>query len=633
VCGVAGLFDFKHNPVDAEVLEAMCRAMWHRGPDDGGRYQDRHVGLGHRRLSIIDLSSGHQPMSNEDDSVWIIFNGEIYNYQEIREDLLAHGHRFKTNSDTEVILHLYEDLQQGVVNKLRGMFAFAIWDRRKGSVFIARDRLGIKPLYYAIVGNTFAFASDIRALLVVPGMQRRVNFQALHDYLTFGYCLAPDSLFAGIRKLEPGHHLSVSENGVKEECYWDLDFSKKLSLPEEELSAEFRQRFQSVTQSHLMGEVPLGVLLSGGLDSTAVTAIVSELADTRVKTFSVGFAGGQGAWHDELPYARLAARHYNTEHHEIELTPKQFADGLSDYVWHMEEPMADPSSIPLYFVSKLAKGYVTIILSGEGSDELFGGYTFWSHFKGIQRALWFRRIPAGLRRYVVEPLNSHLLHSARLARYLQLAALPATHYFLVEPAFMANVFSEESKHQLYRSGARGTDGLTPSRDKAIEAYRKATRYDFLDQMLYVYSKQWLPDHTLVKCDKMTMAHSLELRVPFLDHSFVEFAASLPVDMKVHPDGAGEFTTKYLFRKAFEKRIPPAIIQRGKLGFPVPLDLLFKSQLTDMLADLLMSRSFRQSGVFDVDAVSAKLLHDPAGSPGAWSFLVLALWMDLYQVTQ
>jgi len=637
MCGIAGILHFDPDKVaDRSVIEAMTKAMVHRGPDDEGYYVDRHVGLGHRRLSIIDRATGKQPMSNEDDTAWIIFNGEIYNYLELREDLIAQGHLFKTRSDTEVILHLYEDLEEGCLDRLHGMFAFAIWDKRKGQLLVARDRLGIKPLYYVQGCDYLAFCSEIKGLLRLKFIQPEVNLQALHDYLTFGYTIAPQTIFDRILKLEPGCFLKVQGCRVTQARYWDLNFSKKLAMTEAEMVKEFQARIRASTRSHLIGEVPIGVLLSGGLDSTVVTELVSEVAGGRVKTFSVGFAGEEGTELDERPYARLASRYFDTDHHELTITSRQYADTLRDYVWYMEEPLADPTAIPLYCISKLARDYVTVILSGEGSDELLAGYTFWMPYKGFHRARWFRKVPALIRNKLVTPVNHRFFKSSRLARYLTLSNAPISDYLLFLPAYMDNVFSEDAKRELYSQEVRGQTSFRRSIDVVIDAYRKTTDFDFLDQMLYVYTKQWLPDHTLIKSDKMTMAHSLELRVPFLDHTFVEFAAGLPVEMKMRRNGRGTYATKIILRKAFEGKVPPQILNRKKLGFPVPLERIFQEELGTRARDLFSSQSFRQGGFFNHKTIDVLLREHEAGidrKHQIWSLLVWALWYDAFKGVQ
>lgn len=634
MCGINGILyrDRERRP-DRALIESMNRALAHRGPNDEGSHIDGHVALGNRRLSIIDLSSGHQPMSNEDGSVWITYNGEIYNHAELRKDLVARGHIFKTHADTEVLIHLYEEEGENCVARIAGMFGFAVWDRRNDTLLLARDRLGIKPLYYWLGPDVLAFSSEIRPLLQVDSIRPRLDPEALHDYLTFRYNVAPRTMLQGIRKLPPGHLLVVRGGEVKIRQYWDLDYSTKLSLSENECIDQFRQRFIAATQSHLVGEVPLGVFLSGGLDSTTVTGIVSELTGTQVKTFSVAFEN-DGDDYDERRYARIAARHYRTDHHEIVVSHKDFVNGLADYICSMEEPMADPASIPLYYVAKLAKDYVTIILSGEGSDELFGGYMSAADFKGFNRARWTRKVPRIIRDGIVKPLNEGLVKSERLNRYLHLANRPLSHYLLAVPAHMGGAFSDDAKRAIYGPLMKERNAFRPSDELVVDLYRKTLGFEFLDQLLYVYSKQWLPDDLLLKADKMTMAHSLELRVPFLDHSLVEFVASLPTDLKIRRNGHGAYVTKYILKKAFQDKIPPEILHRPKLGFPVPMRRLFQHELRDVAADVFGSRSLRESGLFNMEQIARLLQENDAGvdhSARLWSLLVFGLWYRMFQV--
>jgi len=635
MCGIAGIFYYDQSKVvDRGLIETMTRSMVHRGPDDEGIYIDRYVGLGHRRLSIIDLKSGHQPMSNKDGTVWIVFNGEIYNYKELRKELLAKGYAFTTNSDTEVIIHMYEDAEEECVQRLSGMFSFAIWDERKQTLLVARDRLGIKPLYFVNSPGFMAFSSEIRALLEIKTIPPQLDLHALHNYLTFRYNIAPETMFKNIEKLMPGHILIARAGRIQVRQYWDIDYSKKIIAPEEEIIDEFHRRLTACTKSHLMSEVPLGILLSGGIDSTAITGLASRLTGTKVKTFSIGFVGNGQNDYDERSYARLAAKYFDTDHYEIGITEREFVDGLSQYIWHMEEPMADPASIPLYYVAKLAKEHVTVILSGEGGDELLAGYTFWLPFKGFNRAHLIRKIPQILRRYVLNYLNNTIFRSTRAKRYLDLAELPPSHYPLVFPAYMANVFSEEAKFELYGEPLQSAKRFAPSDDVVIEAYKRTAGFEFLDQMLYVCTKQWLPDDLLLKADKMTMAHSLELRVPFLDHSLVEFVAAAPVNMKMRKDTHGEFITKYMLRKAFEGKVPREILNRKKLGFSVPLNKFFQGELRTLAEDVFHSKSFRETGLFDIRKITAMLKQNDSGvdvTEKLWSLLVFAIWRERFKV--
>lgn len=633
MCGIAGILSYSDaHPPERDLIEAMSSTLVHRGPDDGDIFLDDTVALGSRRLSIIDLAAGPQPLSNEDGTVWITYNGEIYNYASLREDLVARGHTFKTFTDTEVIVHLYEEMGERCVERLQGMFAFAIWDRPARTLFLARDRLGIKPLYYYEGSNFLAFASGIRALLALD-IPRRLNAQALHDYLTFHYTVAPDTMIDGIRKLEPGHLVLVRGGKVNKQRYWSLDYSRKLALSEDACIDAFVERFQEVTRSHLVADVPLGVLLSGGLDSTAVTAVVSQLTSRQVKTFSVAFAD-DGEAYDERRYARLVARHYATDHHEVAITRQDFVHALPHYISALEEPMADAASVPLYFVAKLARQHVTVVLSGEGSDELLGGYFQPSDFRGITRAQWARRIPWLLRHGVLKPVNDRLLGSPRIRRYLELADRPPGDYFQVSPMYMGGgVFSEETKREIYGPCMRAAD-LRPSETVIVDAYRRAADLELVDQLLSVYTEQWLPDDLLLKADKMTMAHSLELRVPFLDHTFVEFVASLPVRLKLRTNGHRTLMTKYALRRAFERRIPPEIVNRPKLGFPVPLPSLFRHELKPVARDLFASRLVRESGVFDSARLQAALDRDDADVNHwgrLWRVLVFCLWQESFNV--
>jgi asparagine synthase (glutamine-hydrolysing) len=635
MCGIAGIVYYDQDrAVDPALIENMARAMVHRGPDDGGVYVDGHVGLGHRRLSIIDLAGGHQPMSNKDETVWIVFNGEIYNYRELREELLAKGYTFKTNSDTEVIIHLYEEAEEQCIQRLSGMFSFAIWDKKKQTLFVARDRLGIKPLYFVNGPGFLAFSSEMRALLEIKSIQPQLDLQALHNYLTFRYNIAPETMFKNIQKLLPGYILVARAGRIQVRQYWDIDYSKKIIGSEEEIVDEFHHRLTACTKSHLMSEVPLGVLLSGGLDSTIMTGLVSGLSAAKVKTFSIGFVGENEDIYDERPYARLAAKYFNTDHYEVGITGREFVDGLNQYIWHMEEPMADAAAIPLYYVAKLAKEHVTVILSGEGGDELLAGYMFWLPFKGFNRAQLIKKIPRIVRRYVLSTVNDMIFRSMRAKRYLDLAELPSSHYPFIFPIFVDNVFSEAAKYQLYGESLRRAKRFAPSDESVIESYRKTTNFEFLDQMLYVYTKQWLPDDLLLKADKMTMAHSLELRVPYLDHSLVEFVAAAPVNMKMRKGADNQFITKYMLRKAFDGKVPPEILNRKKLGFHVPLNRLFKDELRTIAEDVFYSQAFRDTGLFDIRKITALLKQHQSGvdmNVKLWCLLVFAMWHERFKV--
>lgn len=640
MCGIVGSYSL-HDRIDRNNLELACSLIRHRGPDASNVYCEQGVGLGHQRLSIIDLTdAANQPMGDPTGQVVLVFNGEIYNYRELRAALLSGGHQLHTNSDTEVLLHMYLEHGQKCLSLLDGMFAFAIWDRRERTIFIARDRLGIKPLYYRINDDTIAFASEIKALLALGETPARVDRQALHDYLTFRYTISPHTMFDGIRKLPPGHSLLFSEKGITVERYWAPDYRKTEVLSDEEWIVRLRHRLTASVQSHLVSDVPVGVLLSGGLDSSVMAAVMQAGLSNPIKTFSVAFS--EGGLYDERPFARKVAQHLGTDHHEICISVKEFIEALPSFVWHMDEPVADPASIPLYYVSQLASRHVKVVLSGEGSDELLGGYAFWSQFKGYERLKYFKKIPAFVRESILEGLNEHFLRSKKLAGYLDMSRYPLSSYGALRPEFQDNVLSEEEKRRLYSDNFAGAQLLQDSVEKVRAAYHEVERFEFLDQMLFVSMTQWLPEDLLIKADKMTMAHSIELRVPFLDHHMVEFVAHMPTDLKIKKIGDG-YSVKYALKKAFADSIPREVIDRQKLGFLVPYAKWFKTDMRAMLHDVLLSQSARTSGVFRPEAVES-LLKAALASTGeqgneswdprakkVWSLFVFELWRQRFKV--
>lgn len=641
MCGIVGLCSFQSR-LDVEKLRSACALIQHRGPDASGIYSDRNVELGHQRLSIIDLSDiANQPMSDMTGRVILVYNGELYNYRELREELLARGHEFHTSSDTEVLLHMYLEYGEQCLSHLQGMFAFAIWDEPRQTLFLARDRLGIKPLYYRLNDGVFSFASEIKALLALEELPRRVNWQALHDYLTFRYTISPCTMFHGIEKLPPAHSLRFSESGLKIERYWSPDYGKTEKMADEEWIQAFKRRFIDVVNSHLLSDVPVGVLLSGGLDSSVVAAVMQASQARPIKTFSVAFT--EGGVYDERPFARKVAQRLGTDHHEICITAQEFIDALPAYIWHMDEPVADPASIPLFYVSQLARRHVTVVLSGEGSDELLAGYSFWVQFKGYERLKFFKKIPTLVRELFLRRLNKSLFQSDRLERYLQMSQYPLSAYARLVPTFQDNVFDEAEKRRLYRADFQEKLRLEDSVDKVRAAYQSAEDYEFLDQMLFVSMTQWLPEDLLVKADKMTMAHSLELRVPFLDHVLVDFITRMPTELKVHKNGAG-YLDKYALKKAFADMIPREIVEREKLGFAVPYAKWFKDEMRDMLYDVLLSQTARENGVLNPAEVEGllKVALAPRENLGndiwdfqakkVWSLFIFELWRQQFHVT-
>lgn len=621
MCGICGKLNFERNAgVAPALIRGMMDAIRHRGPDDEGLYLGSQVGLGHRRLSIIDLSSGHQPISNEDGSIWIVFNGEIYNYQELRSFLLNKGHIFKTQTDTEVIVHLYEELGPSCLDKLRGMFAFAIWDKNAKTLFLARDRVGIKPLYYYLDDNFLVFASEIKAILMDPAVHREIAPEIIDRFLTFLYVPGDQTMLKGVCKLAPGHYLLIKDGRPEIRQYWDLGFSKPSPAPSlNDASNQLDNLLVEAIELHMIADVPVGVLLSGGVDSTAVLSYAAERTRKEINTFTVGFSEPGVA--DERPYAKLAAQKFGTQHHDMTVTAADFASCMPQYIWHMEEPVCEPPAIAMYCVSKLARNYVKVLLSGEGGDEAFAGY---SNYRNL---LWLERVKDTL-----SPMNgaasrglslaNSWLHSPRLAKYVPLmdARFPEYYYSRTSNPYR---YTGNGLGRLYSSDfAQSID-----REHTLEPLRRLQEnvqgLNTLDAMLYIDTKTWLPDDLLIKADKMTMANSLELRVPLLDHKILEFAAALPSSFKVHG-----FTTKYLAKKTLERRVPRRILDRRKAGFPVPYESWLRKELSGWAHEILFDRKTTNRGYFTAGAVRELLARDETSggySKEIFSLITLEMW--------
>ena len=563
MCGINGLFYFDPaRRAEPELVNRMREITRHRGPDDHGTYLRGNIGLGFNRLGIIDVSGGHQPMPNEEETVWIVFNGEIYNFASLHRDLVARGHRFRTRSDTETIVHAWEEYGESCVHKLRGMFAFAIWDDRRRVLFIARDRLGIKPLFWYADGERFAFASELKSLLDLPGIPRELDPAAFGEYLRRRYVIAPHTILKNIRKLLPGHTLTVTGNGVTTRRYWDLPHREPVEIGEDEAIEQWNSLFEESLRLHLVSDVPLGAFLSGGLDSSAVVALMAKLRVPDIKTFSIGYDSPES----ELPYARLVAGHFHTDHHELRLAPAAFRDILPRIVWFMDEPVGDTASIPLYYLAQFARRHVTVALSGEGADELFGGYPIYRRmlaYEQVNRMPLAR--PAGR-------LLAALAGDTKIRKYANMLGRPLEWRY----GGVGGLFSAEQVHRLYLGG---TNGL----NSAAHAYTYSAGLPALQRMSYLDLKTWLPDDLLVKADRMTMAHSLELRVPFLDHHLVEFAARLPGKLKLRGG-----VTKYLLKKWAVPLLPREIVHRTKRGFPVPAKTWFRNDLAGFARETLLA---------------------------------------------
>ena len=619
MCGICGklAFDRQVN-ISPTLLKAMADAIAHRGPDDEGYYVSGQVGFGFRRLSIIDLKTGHQPISNEDGSVWIVFNGEIYNYQELRRQLQVKGHVFSTQTDTEVIVHLYEEYGEKCVEKLRGMFAFAIWDARQESLLLARDRIGIKPLYYWLSDKSVIFGSEIKAILADPEVKVEIVPQMIDRFLTFYYVPGEETLFRNIRKLAPGSYMVVKNGKVEISSYWDLHF-----LPIEQTTEDAEGRLLALLDEsvrlHMIADVPVGVLLSGGVDSTAMLDFAGEKTNHSLSTFTLGFS--EPGMADERPYARLAANQYGTNHHEITISPKEFADFLPKFAWHMEEPVCEPQAIALYYVSKLAKDHVKVLISGEGGDEAFAGY---QTYRGI---LWLERLKSVLRP-CNRPLSSALMwanrlfDSDRIAKYAPLMQLPFESYYYSRTSSPFHYFNVHSR-ELYSSSFEALTDKHYSLASVIRYLRNDEKNGKVNQMLYVDTKTSLPDDLLLKADKMTMANSIELRVPFLDHELLEFASSLPEKLKING-----FTTKFIAKRALRHRVPREILQRRKAGFPVPYASWFRRELKHWISDILLDSRTLARGYFSrpcIEAIIATNARSGGLSREMFSLAALELW--------
>jgi len=632
MCGICGVLDLRGRRVPEQNLKAMANLLRHRGPDDEGSLILGPVALAFRRLSIVDVAGGHQPMSNEDGSVWIIFNGEIYNHPELRPLLEERGHRYATNSDTETIVHLYEEYGEDCVRHLRGMFAFAIWDMRRKKLFCARDRFGIKPFYYAMAGNRFAFASEIKALFEVPDLKPQLNRRALPEFFAFGYTSSEETLFEGVRKLLPGHHLHIDlsrgdqEPQIKQ--YWDLDIEPpECPLSEADYVAQFHELFTDAVRIHLRSDVPVGVFLSGGLDSSSIAAVMAALRKEPIQTFSVGYAEDQ---YSELPYARQTAKYIGAEHNEVVLGPEHFFASLPQLIWHEDEPVVWPSSVALFHVSSLAREKVKVVLTGEGGDEILAGYlkyrvTLWNLHYG---PLYRRFVPQPMRQLAQKALSGGMAPDW-LQRKLR-------HSFLYYPdAFekiyfenFYSVFPQEQQPQLFSSEL--AEEL-----RETDAYKNSMRFfstngsnkNLLNRLLYLDMKTYLVE-LLMKQDQMSMAASIESRVPFLDHKLAEFATRVPARYKIRA-----FSGKHLLRRAMAGRLPAEALRRSKKGFPTPIRPWLRNQLFDKLSAILTDGRMAERGLIKPGYVQSLLDAHRRGfsyaTEGCWRLLNFELWSRIF----
>ncbi len=594
MCGINGIA-FSENSgraVNQGVLRKMRDVIEHRGPDDFGEFFDETVALGHRRLSIVDVKHGHQPMFNEDESCIIVYNGEVFNHADYRAELEAKGYKFQTTCDTEAILHLYEEYGAKCVEKLRGMFAFAVWNRKEKTLFIARDRLGIKPLYYVhdADGNLF-FASEIKSLLAANPVKSEINYNVLPDQLANHGTSADETLFKDVRRLLPGHTLLWKDGKIKIEKFWDISFEPKhAEKSDAEFVEEWRELFKQSVKLRLMADVPLGMFLSGGIDSSAICAMMSEMVSEPIKTFSVGFKEREA---NEFYYARLVSEAFGTEHHEITITPEQFFGELPNLVWHEDEPLGFIASVPLYFVSKLAQKHVKVVLTGEGSDEILGGYGRYS--KTLQLLNYGKKYesltPEFLRKIVKNNVGnlpmSRKLKRTFLARTADIENLYFDNFAIFTKSMQENLLTSETKERIAEKNPY----------LELEKWLDQTdAKDILDKLLYADSKTYLHE-LLMKQDQMSMAASIESRVPFLDHKLVEYTAKLPEKFKIR---GGE--TKWILREAMKGILPEEILTRSKMGFPVPIGNWFRDEFKHIVDEYVLSERSLSRGIFQKDFV-------------------------------
>ena len=623
ICGIVGV-----TPADRlapSVVERMRDTMTHRGPDDCGLYIGSGIGLGHRRLSIIDLRpEGRQPMANEDGTVRIVFNGEFYNFAESRRWLIERGHHFRSLTDTEVIVHLYEELGTGCLERMRGMFAFAIWDERKRMLFMARDRLGQKPLFYSLNGGRLLFASEPKAILAFPGFMAAPDLEAINHYIALGYVPGPLSAFKGIRKLPPGHYLTFRDGRIEIKRYWQLGFGPKLKISAVEAREEVVRRLTESVQLRMVSDVPIGAMLSGGIDSSAIVALMSRLSSRPVRTFSVGFKERD---YDETAYARMVAQRFGAEHHELQVEPHAL-EIIDKLVWHYNEPYADPSAVPTYYLCKVARDHVTVALNGDGGDENFAGYVRHSvnllasyvgwmpqpmrHGLGIALAALYRLFgPAGrLKRH-----RNILPETFRLDRADAYAAL------LVQ-------FNRFHREALFSPELARQVKMSASEDLIAQLSRRGDLDNTVDAMLAVDIGLYLPDDLLVKFDIASMAVSLEARSPMLDHHFMEFVARLPARFKMT-----SVTRKAILKSAFRGILPDEILYRRKMGFGVPIDHWFRGELSGYLRDKLLSRRALERGYFNRHFIEQLIAEHVAASHQRhyllWNLLMLELWHETF----
>ena len=631
MCGIVGNINWG----DRHILTKMSRTLIHRGPDSQGVWEKTYsdntwIGLGHCRLGILDLSlAGHQPMSNENGRLWIVCNGEIYNYRELRKELIQNGHCFKSASDTEVILHLYEEYGIECLQHLRGMFAFAIWDCQRRELFVARDRLGIKPLYYTERGNRLLFASEIKALLKHPDIDRQLDYQALDDYLTYLYIPPPRTIFKSIQKLPPGHYLTWRDGAITAKtAYWTLP-EQTIVADEREIAEELHDLLEESVRLRMVSDVPIGAFLSGGLDSSSIVGLMSRHSSRPIKTFSIGF-DKRARLYNELEYARKVSQHFGTDHHEIIVEPNS-VKLLPEIVESFDEPFGNPTAVLVRLLSEFTRQHVTVALAGDGGDELFGGYP---RYKGAVLSKTYRKIPAKLRQMTLEkvaglvPESSRGRHGARRFKEFVLGnSLSAEDMY----CSWVTYYSEDMKRVLFSERTQGQIGEKEPYQFLKMFFREAIergKSDFFDQVTSVDLQSFLPCNLLAYTDRMSMAHALEVRVPFTDHKVVEFVAQLPAAIRFKG-----MRSKYILKKTIADLLPKEVLKRRKLGLNPPLALWLKEDLKDLVGDCLNERTVKSRGYFHYEAIDSMLASHASGkrdlSLQIWSLIVFEIWHRKY----
>lgn len=623
MCGIAGFVESPETrtPMDAASRQAlvhrMCDAIRHRGPDDEGLFVEGEAALGMRRLSIIDLSTGHQPIHNEDRTVWIVFNGEIYNFRELRRELEGLGHRFYTGTDTEAIVHAYEQWGTAAIGRLRGMFGLAIWDTRTRALLLARDRVGIKPLHYAEANGRLYFGSEMKSLLCAPDLPRELDLNALNHYLSFLYTPRDGSIFKAIRKLPPGHLLTWRDGRTHVEQYWQFPAAERFGGSEDEAVERLEDVLTDAVRSHLISDVPLGAFLSGGIDSSLVVGLMARVSGARVKTFSIGF--DEPAF-DELEHARQVAQRFGTDHHECVVQPDAVRL-LDRIIGHFDEPFADSSAIPTWYVSEMARRHVTVVLSGDGGDELFGGYDRYVPHPRV--AAFDRYSPAPLRR-VAAMAAARLPHGARGKNFLRHVSRDDRGRYLDAIRF----FGRDEKPSLLSPDIAGAVGGSDPEEQLARCFDRYSDLPWPSQMMRFDAETYLPDDVLTKVDRMSMAHSIESRVPLLDNEVIAFASDLPASLKIRDE-----RRKHVLKAVAARLLPRAIIERRKQGFGVPLNVWFRGNLRELFSDTLLSASALQRGYFQSAFVRRLISEHLAGQRDhnlrLWQLVVFERWHQHY----